>query len=120
MTTIEPSDRGEIEPVDMSEIALKDLVRIFRKAQPDIGGWLFGAEGGNLTPAGPVLDGAPDDAEGSLVIGTAVAALDAFGDALTRAQARLILPLWRHYPSLTAADVVAVLRRFPSTRGGAR
>lgn len=113
MTTIEPSD-GPSET--LREIALKDIVRIFGTVQKDVDGWLFGAAGGDLTPAGPALEGDPDGYEGSLVIGTTVAALDAFGDGLTRKDVLVLLPLWRHSHNLTPADRVAVLKRFPRSR----
>lgn len=106
--TIGPSDPP-------NEIALQDLVAVFGTVQLDLGG----ADDDDLVPAGPALDGPADGHEGNLVIGTAVAVLREFGGPrLSRTQARALLPMWRHFPDVAPADLVAILRRFPD--GGGR
>ena len=77
---------------------------------PVTGGWLSGSSGGLITPADPI----GDDFDGDLLVGTAVASLKAFGADLTRAEARKLLPFWRHFGDLNSREHVAVLKRFPS------
>ena len=46
------------------------------------------------------------------LVGAAIVALLAFGD-LTREQAAILLPMWRHAGDLSAEDFEAVIARFP-------
>lgn len=48
------------------------------------------------------------------VVDLAETALRAFGGALTREQAALLLTMWRYRGDLTTADRTAALARFPS------
>lgn len=58
------------------------------------------------------MNSIPDD----LAVNLAMRALQAFGGDLTREQAAALLPMWRYYSDLRAADRAAVLERFPRGR----
>jgi len=72
-------------------------------------------------PPGPMVEveiifGDEQDSD-TPIVGLAVEALSAFPD-LDRAMVRKLLPMWEHFTDLSPRDVVAIMERFPRSRGG--
>lgn len=60
----------------------------------------------------------PPDSVDTRIVRMGVLALKAFSDDLTRDDAGILLTLWGHYPTLSAAEVAAILGSFPEVAPG--
>lgn len=82
----------------------------------DPGGWLTGSM---VYPAGPVVEGPPDEFTGDETVGYAVHWLRAFGgNDMSNDVAAVLLAMWQHNRELTDNERHAIYRRFPRRTAG--